>query len=364
VVIGPRTLENMVVREFWCNKRVFLTGHTGFKGGWLALWLTDMGAEVHGYALQPPTDPSFFSITDLQVRLAGNTIADIRDASALNRSVQDAQPEFVFHLAAQPLVRHSYREPVETYGVNVMGTVNLLEIVRQTSATKAVINVTSDKCYDNREWLRPYGEEDALGGFDPYSSSKACAELVSSAYRRSFLETLGIQLATVRAGNVIGGGDWAEDRLIPDFFRAQEAGQPLLIRSPHAVRPWQHVLEPLAGYLKLAQRLYTDGEGFAEAWNFGPEEADARPVEWIADYLSGRVPGAGWRNDSESHPHEAQMLRLDTSKAKARLDWRPLWSLGIALDKTLEWYAARQQGMDMAATSLQQIHEYEVAMQS
>jgi len=251
--------------DFWRGKRIFLTGHTGFKGGWLSLWLQSMGAEVHGYALNPPTVTNLFGVADVSKRMASSVIADIRDASQLTEAMQRAKPEIVFHLAAQPLVRYSFAQPVETYAVNVMGTVHLLEAVRVTSGVKAVVNVTTDKCYENREWVWGYRESEAMGGFDPYSSSKGCAELVTSAYRQSFLASAGIALASARAGNVIGGGDWAADRLIPDFLRAMDAGEILKIRSPQATRPWQHVLEPLSGYLMLAERLYTDGAGFSEA---------------------------------------------------------------------------------------------------
>jgi CDP-glucose 4,6-dehydratase len=343
---------------FWKGRRVFLSGHTGFKGGWLALWLADMGAEVHGYALPPPTSPGFFDVVGVADRMASNTIADLRDADALTRAVQAASPEVVFHLAAQPLVRYSYAEPVETYAVNVMGTVNLLEAVRRTPGVKAIVNVTTDKCYENREWIWPYRENEPLGGYDPYSSSKACSELVTAAYRRSFLDSAGVGLASARAGNVIGGGDWAADRLVPDFLRAIDAGQPLVIRSPDAVRPWQHVLEPLAGYLLLAERLLESGAGFAEAWNFGPDEADARPVRWIVERLCGCCPGARWQCDQAPQPHEAHTLRLDSSKAKAMLGWRPRWSLAQALEKTLEWHQAWRAGRDMADESLRQIGLY------
>jgi len=348
-------------RTFWRGKRVFLTGHTGFKGGWLALWLADMGAEVHGYALTPSTESNFYSVANLRDRLASSTIADIRDVAAFVQAMQAAQPEIVFHLAAQPLVRHSYVEPVETYAVNVMGTVNLLEAVRQTPSVKAVVNVTTDKCYENREWVWPYRENEAMGGFDPYSSSKACSELVTAAYRRSFLESAGIHLASARAGNVIGGGDWADDRLVPDFLRALDAGQTLTIRSPLSTRPWQHVLEPLSGYLTLAEKLFAVGPSFAEAWNFGPEETDARPVQWIVEYLCSQVPDAAWQCNATPQPHEANTLKLDSSKAKAQLGWRPRWNLEYALGMTLAWHQAWKQGADMAATSLQQIHEYEAA---
>jgi CDP-glucose 4,6-dehydratase len=346
-------------REFWRGKRVFLTGHTGFKGGWLALWLTDMGADVHGYALAPPTEPNFFTVANLHSHLACSTIADIRDVAALTQAVQTARPDIVLHLAAQPLVRYSYVAPVETYAVNVMGTVNLLEAVRQTPSVKAVVNVTTDKCYENREWVWPYRENEAMGGFDPYSSSKACSELVTAAYRRSFLVAAGIHLASARAGNVIGGGDWADDRLVPDFLRALDVGRILTVRSPLATRPWQHVLEPLSGYLMLAESLFTKGQNFAEAWNFGPEETDAKPVQWIVEYLCGQVPGAAWQCDAVPQPHEASMLKLDSSMAKAQLGWRPRWNLQTALGMTLAWHQAWKQGLDMAATSVQQIQAYE-----
>lgn len=345
-------------REFWRGKRVFLTGHTGFKGGWLALWLTEMGAEVHGYALSPPTEPNLYTVVNLQHRLARSTIADIREADTLVRAMQAVRPDVVFHLAAQPLVRYSYTSPVETYAVNVMGTVNLLEAVRQTPSVKAVVNVTTDKCYENREWVWAYRENEALGGFDPYSSSKACSELVTAAYRRSFLEPVGVHIASARAGNVIGGGDWAPDRLVPDFLRALDAGQTLVIRSPLATRPWQHVLEPLSGYLTLAEKLTTEGREFAEAWNFGPEEIDTRPVQWIVENLCQQVPGAAWECDASLQPHEANILKLDSFKAKARLGWRPRWNLHTALEMTLAWHHAWKEGDDMAAVSVRQIQEY------
>lgn len=345
-------------RAFWRGKRVFLTGHTGFKGGWLALWLADLGAEVHGYALVPPTDPNFFSAASLENRLASSAIADIRDANALERAMQAARPDIVLHLAAQPLVRQSYVEPAETYAVNVMGTVSLLEAVRRTPSVRAVVNVTTDKCYENREWVWPYRENEALGGHDPYSSSKACSELVTAAWRRSFLDAAGVHLASARAGNVIGGGDWAADRLLPDFLRALDAGRPLVVRSPQATRPWQHVLEPLAGYLVLAERLFTEGQAFAEAWNFGPNEVDARPVQWIVETLCAGVAGAAWQCDVSPQPHEAHTLRLDSTKASVRLDWRPRWNLQRALQATLAWHQAWKQGADMDEFSLRQIREY------
>jgi len=350
-------------RQFWRGKRVFMTGHTGFKGSWLALWLIEMGAKVHGYALTPPTATNLFTVANLKARMASSTIADVRDAEALAQALQAAQPDIVLHLAAQSLVRHSYVAPVETYSVNVMGTVNLLEALRQTRGVKAVVNVTTDKCYENREWVWSYRENEAMGGFDPYSSSKACSELVTAAYRRSFLEPAGIHLASARAGNVIGGGDWAADRLIPDFLRALDAGQTLTIRSPLATRPWQHVLEPLSGYLMLAEKLFKEGQGFADAWNFGPEEADARSVQWIVENLCSQVTDASWQCDSSPQPHEAKTLKLDSSKAKVQLGWRPRWDLQTALAMTLSWHQLWKQGSDMAKISAQQFQEYEAAGQ-
>lgn len=347
--------------SFWRRRRVFLTGHTGFKGGWLSLWLAELGAEVHGYALAPPTDPNFFTAAGLGERLASSTIADIRDTTAIEKAMAAARPEIVFHLAAQPLVRHSYAEPVETYAVNVMGTVSLLEAARRVAGVKALVNITSDKCYENREWVWPYRENEALGGHDPYSSSKACAELVTAAWRRSFLDAAGVHIASARAGNVIGGGDWASDRLVPDFLRAIDAGRPLAVRSPQATRPWQHVLEPLSGYLMLAERLHTDGAAFAEAWNFGPDAADMRPVRWIVDALCARVPGSAWRDDSAPQPYEAHTLRLDSAKACARLGWQPRWNLQQALEATLDWHKAWKRGTDMADFSLRQIRAYAAA---
>jgi CDP-glucose 4,6-dehydratase len=347
---------------FWRGKRVFLTGHTGFKGGWLALWLTDLGAQVHGYALPPPTQPNLFEVAGLGHRLAGHWVGDLRDADTLTRALHAARPDIVLHLAAQSLVRLSYAAPVETYAVNVMGTVHLLEAVRATPGIQAVVNVTSDKCYENREWVWPYREHEALGGYDPYSSSKACAELVSAAYRNSFLRAAGVRLASARAGNVIGGGDWAADRLVPDFLRALDAGRPLQVRYPEATRPWQHVLEPLAGYLLLAERLCSDtGDAFAEAWNFGPADEDTRPVRWIVAHLASRAPAVRWQCDSAPQPHEAHSLRLDSSKARARLGWRPRWNLATALEQTLDWHLAWKAGADMAEVCLAQVQAYTTA---
>lgn len=344
--------------NFWRNKRVFLTGHTGFKGGWLSLWLQSMGAEVHGYALNPPTETNLFSEAKIADGMVSHCVADIRNAERLREAMQAAHPDIVFHLAAQPLVRYSYAQPVETYAVNVMGTVNLLEAVRTTPSVKAVVNVTTDKCYENREWVWGYRETEAMGGFDPYSSSKGCAELVTSAYRQSFLRPQGIALASARAGNVIGGGDWAEDRLIPDFLRAMDANATLKIRSPQSTRPWQHVLEPLSGYLSLAEHLFNEGENFAEAWNFGPHDEDARSVSWIVERLAEIRTDMKWACDVTEQPHEANYLKLDSSKAKTRLGWQPHWRLHTALQKTLEWHQAWRDGHDMHEVTLNQIADY------
>ena len=348
-----------VTPDFWRGKRVFLTGHTGFKGGWLSLWLQSMGAEVHGYALNPPTEPNLFTAAKVGTGMASSKIADIRDADKLREAMQVARPEIVFHLAAQPLVRYSYAQPVETYAVNVMGTVHLLEAIRATPGVKAVVNVTTDKCYENREWVWGYRENEPMGGFDPYSSSKGCAELVTAAYRRSFLEPAGVALATARAGNVIGGGDWAADRLIPDFLRAMDAGETLNIRSPQSTRPWQHVLEPLSGYLMLAERLYTDGEVFAEAWNFGPADEDARSVQWIVERLAEMRKDVNWQCDEAPQPHEAHYLKLDSSKAHDQLGWQPRWRLQAALHKTLEWHEAWRKAEDMRSVTMAQIAGYQ-----
>ncbi|MDO8284770.1 MAG: CDP-glucose 4,6-dehydratase [Rhodoferax sp.] len=349
---------------FWSGKRVFLTGHTGFKGSWLALWLQQLGAHVTGFALAAPTQPSLFDVAQVGTGMQ-SLHGDVRDLSALLRAMQAAQPEIVIHLAAQSLVRLSYDTPVETYATNVMGTVHLLEAVRQTPGVKAVVNVTTDKCYENKEWVWGYRENEPMGGFDPYSNSKGCSELVSAAYRSSFFNPThhaqhGVALATARAGNVIGGGDWAKDRLIPDILAAFEAGKQVPIRNPHATRPWQHVLEPLRGYLTLAEHLYTDGPAFAEGWNFGPHGDDAKPVEWIVRQLAQRWgQGASWQVDAGEHPHEANYLKLDISKAGQRLHWQPALRLDGALGLIVDWARARQAGADMHAVTLAQIAAYQ-----
>lgn len=348
-------------KEFWRGRRVFLTGHTGFKGSWLTLWLQQLGAEVTGYALAPNTTPDLFTTATVAANMR-SVIADIRDLVTLQSALTNSKSEIVIHMAAQPLVRYSYANPVETYSTNVMGTVNLLEAVRHAPSVKAVVNVTSDKCYENKEWLWGYRENEPMGGHDPYSNSKGCAELVTQAYRNSFFHTNeAAAIASARAGNVIGGGDWAEDRLIPDIIRAFSNGQEVIIRSPHATRPWQHVLEPLSGYLALAQHLYEQGKTFAEAWNFGPLEHETQPVAWIVEQLATQWgQNSRYRIDTNAASlHEAHHLRLDCSKAAALLRWRPRWTLAKTLSMTTEWYRAYVDAQNMRDYTLRQIETYE-----
>lgn len=347
----------MVNPAFWQGKRVFLTGHTGFKGSWLALWLQHMGAVVKGYALTPPTTPSLFDVAHVSDGMQSE-IGDIRNFEQLNASMTSFNPDILIHMAAQPLVRLSYREPLETYDINVMGTAKVLEAARSCANLKAIVSVTTDKCYENKEWVWGYREDEPMGGYDPYSSSKGCAELVTSAYRRSFLAEQGVGLASARAGNVIGGGDWAEDRLIPDILRAFEQNQPVVIRNPASTRPWQHVLEPLSGYLVLAQALYEQPTAFAEGWNFGPFDEDAQPVSWILDKMVAKWQGASWQLDENAHPHEAGYLKLDISKAKARLHWQPTWRLEQTLNRIVDWHQVWLAGADMHKRCLAEITEY------
>lgn len=365
MAIRPGPLEGVELNsDFWSGKRVFLTGHTGFKGSWLSLWLQQLGAELTGYALQPPTLPNLFEKARVGAGMT-SIIGDIRDGGKLLASVSKAKPDVVIHMAAQPLVRLSYADPVETYSTNVMGTVHLLEAVRVCESVRAVVSVTTDKCYENREWLWPYRENEALGGYDPYSSSKGCAELVTAAYRNSYFNAKShdqhqLALASARAGNVIGGGDWSADRLVPDILSAFSRGEPVMIRNPHAVRPWQHVLEPLRGYLMLAERLFTDGAPYAEAFNFGPVEDDAQPVEWIVRQLASKWGNSAlWHLDDGPHPHEASLLRLDISKAAYRLAWRPVLNLDAGLQLTVDWTRANIDGQDMHSFSLAQIRYYQ-----
>ncbi|MDQ2833195.1 MAG: CDP-glucose 4,6-dehydratase [Acidobacteriota bacterium] len=363
-------IDDHAQRFSWLGRKVFLTGHTGFKGGWLALWLAKLGAEVRGYALDPSTDPALFNTARV-----GSVIedirGDIRDGASLQRAVQEFSPEVVFHLAAQPLVRASYDDPIGTYETNVIGTARLLDTVRRTPSVRALVSVTTDKCYENKEWVWPYRETDPLGGYDPYSSSKACAEIVTAAYRQSYfpVEKLGrpgghmVAVATARAGNVIGGGDWSVDRLLPDLVRGFLSGEPVLIRRPHAIRPWQHVLEPLHGYLRLAERLLTHEARFATAYNFGPIEDDAKPVAWIADRMTGFWGGgASWVLDEAPSPHEAGYLKLDASRARTDLQWTPKLRLEGALEFLVQWYKAWQDGSDMHAFTLEQIERYETLL--
>lgn len=339
-------------QTFWKSRKVWITGNTGFKGSWLSLWLHSLGAEVHGYALKPLDDQCLFYLCGID-KLIPTTFGDVADYGQLLQTMQAAQPEIVFHMAAQPLVRESYKQPLLTYRTNVLGTAHLLEAVRNCSSVKAVVNVTTDKCYENREWVWGYRENEPLGGFDPYSSSKACSELVTAAYRNSFFPSEGypqhgVAIASARAGNVIGGGDWSDDRLVPDIMRSLMAGQPVLIRNPGSIRPWQHVLDPLSGYLSLAEKLVEEGPRYSEGWNFGPEDQDAKPVHRVVEYLCHLWgEGASYVVDTQVHPHEAHYLKLDCSKAKNLLGWRPRWDLETALSKTIEWLRGYQAGEDM-----------------
>jgi CDP-glucose 4,6-dehydratase len=349
---------------FWHGKRVLLTGHTGFKGSWLSLWLQSLGAQVTGYALAPPTKPSLFEIAEVAQGMS-SVIGDICDLAKLQAVFTEYQPEIVIHMAAQPLVRYSYQNPVDTYSTNVMCTVHLLEAVRNTPGVKAVVNITTDKCYENREWVWGYRENEPMGGFDPYSNSKGCAELVSAAYRSSFFNARnyaqhGVAIATVRAGNVIGGGDWAQDRLIPDILAAFEQGRKVDIRNPHAIRPWQHVMEPLRGYLTLAEQLFEHGPSFGEGWNFGPNDEDAKPVGWIVEQMAALWgKDVQWQVDTGEHPHEAHYLKLDISKARSRLDWHPALRLKDALALIIDWSKQRQAGANMRQLTLAQLQAYQ-----
>jgi CDP-glucose 4,6-dehydratase len=362
--VWPGAMENldMMNNSFWVNKSVLVTGHTGFKGSWLSLVLHQLGANVTGYALEPE-ELSLFEQCRIE-DLINSQYGDIRDVEQLGKVIKDSKPEIIIHMAAQPLVRESYINPVETYSVNVMGTVNLLENVRTTNGVRAVVNVTTDKCYENREWVWGYRENEPLGGYDPYSSSKACSELVTSAYRNSFFNAdnygkHGVAIGSARAGNVIGGGDWSKDRLIPDCVRALLNEETIIIRNPDSIRPWQHVLEPLSGYLQLAEKLYVDGTQYAEPWNFGPYDVDAKPVEWIVNRLCQR-----WGNNADftvvdgPHPHEATYLKLDCSKSVNGLGWEPRWNLDQAIEKIIEWTQAYKDGNDIKNVCYKQIAEY------
>jgi CDP-glucose 4,6-dehydratase len=345
------------------NRKVLITGHTGFKGSWLSLLLNQLGADVYGYALEPPTNPSLYNEAKID-ELVTSFIGDVRDLDHLQKVMQQIQPEIVIHMAAQPLVRESYKIPVETYAVNVMGTVHLLEACRNTPSVKAIVNVTTDKCYENKEWHWGYRENEPMGGYDPYSNSKGCSELVTSAFRNSYFnsneyEKHGVAVASARAGNVIGGGDWAGDRLIPDFIRAISKGEKVKIRSPYAIRPWQHVLEPLNGYLTLAAKLFTDGAAYAQAWNFGPDDADAQNVEWITKTICEMWgENASFEIDNNPQPHEANYLKLDCSKAKAELGWLPKWNIETTLKSIVDWNKAWLKGENIREVTINQIEQY------
>ena len=344
--------------RFWKGKRVLVTGHTGFKGGWLSLWLQKLGAEVFGYSMDPNTVPAMFDVAKVHYSMSSSHIGDIRDAAGLSCFLKEYQPEIVFHLAAQPIVLRSYAYPVETFSTNVMGIVHLMESIRACGSVKAVVNVTTDKCYEDRPNAGPYQETSPLGGYDPYSSSKACSEIVTMAYRRSFLAKAGTKVATARAGNVIGGGDWADNRLIPDMIRAFSAGKPVVIRNPNAIRPWQHVMEPLRGYLTLAERLCRDICVYEGAWNFGPNQDDSKPVGWVVDKLAKTWgDDATWEIEGSDH-HESKTLTLDCSKAEYELGWKPYWNLETSLTRTVQWYKAHLRGEDMREVTLRQILDY------
>lgn len=352
--------------SFWQNKRVFVTGHTGFKGSWLSLWLNQLGADVHGYALEADTSPSLFKLAKLD-DLTHSTIADIKNADKLTAVMQQVKPDIVFHLAAQPLVRESFTNPTETFATNVMGTVNVLEACRQCESVVAALMVTTDKCYENKEWQWGYRENEALGGHDPYSASKACTELVTQSWRLSFMGKNGedkrrCHIATARAGNVIGGGDWAKDRLIPDLLNAIANNEDVVLRNPKAIRPWQHVLEPLSGYLMLAEKLYSEGDGWAQAWNFGPHDSDAREVSWIAQCLIDACDSSStWQLDKLHQPHEAQQLKLDCSKARQQLGWQPVWDLNSCIEQIAAWHMAWKTGGDVRTICVDTIKAYQNA---
>ena len=356
--MGP--IKGKVNREFWNGKRVFLTGHTGFKGSWLSLWLQQMGAIVKGYALEPNTSPNLFELAEVSNNMESE-IGDITNLFQIKDSMHTFNPDILIHMAAQPLVRLSYEEPVLTYATNVMGTVNVLEAARTCKNLKAIVSVTTDKCYENKEWAWGYRENEPMGGHDPYSSSKGCAELVTSAYRNSFFNSENsAAIASARAGNVIGGGDWADDRLIPDILKSFEKKSPVIVRNPMATRPWQHVLEPLSGYLVLAEHLCTEGKSYAEAWNFGPKDEDCKPVSWILDRMVANWNDqATWELDKNNNPHEAGYLKLDCSKAASKLNWQPKWNLDYTLDKIINWHQKYLNGSNVQDECLNEIAEYQ-----
>ena len=349
-------------RNFWKGKKVFITGHTGFKGGWLSIWLAESGAKVTGYSLKPETNPSLFKSCSIEKKI-NSIIGDVRDEKKLKKTILEAEPDIVFHLASQPLVLKSYENPVETYEINLMGTVNILNAMRDISSVKAFINVTSDKCYANDENLKAFKENDSMGGYDPYSSSKACSELITAAYRSSFFKSI-VAIATARAGNVIGGGDWAENRIIPDFIKKIQQKQKLVIRNPESIRPWQFVLEPLNGYLMLAEKLFQNSLDYAESWNFGPNKKDDKTVEWLISKFDKEY-GDGNGNSfqivsSKESIHESKYLKLDCSKSIGRLNWSPKLSIEKSISMTCDWYRNfYKDNQDMYSFSVKQIKQYE-----
>lgn len=357
-------MSDSIHARFWSGKKVFLTGHTGFKGGWLAIWLASMGAKVTGFSRMPVITPNLYQVASVGSLCEKEYIGDICNLELLRDALRCARPEIVIHMAAQSLVRYSYVNPIETYATNVMGTAHVLESIRSADSVRAAVVVTTDKCYENKEWVWPYRESDPMGGYDPYSSSKGCAELVTAAYRQSFYsetdyEKHRVSIATCRAGNVIGGGDWSQDRLIPDALASVEAGKPLRVRSPHAIRPWQHVLDPLSGYLLLAHALYEKGAAFDGAWNFGPQAKDAVSVSQVIELFNKHSDTAlVWEREINSQPHEAHFLRLDCSKAQSLLDWQPRWPLEVAIEETVKWHQAFKKDDNMLSITQQQIGSY------
>ena len=358
-----QVVKEVTLSDFYKGRKVFITGHTGFKGSWLSILLAWLGAEVYGYALKPHTNPSLYELVKVD-KLVSSTIGDVRDYNLLLKTLKKVRPEIIIHMAAQAIVKESYKNPRETYDVNVMGTVNLLDTVRQIDSVKAIVNVTTDKCYENKEWHWGYRENEPMGGYDPYSNSKGCSELVTSSFRSSFFNPKeykkhGVALASARAGNVIGGGDWAEDRLIPDFMRAIFQGKKVKIRSPYAIRPWQYVMEPLTGYLILCEKLYSFGPAFAEGWNFGPDDSDAKNVEWITKKICELWgEGVSFDIDTNPQPHEANYLKLDCSKAKAELGWAPKWDIETTLKSIVDWNKAFLASGNMLSVTEKQIQDY------
>lgn len=354
------SMESMVVNiAFWSGKKVLITGHTGFKGSWLSLWLQQLGADVYGFALEPSTEPNLFVRADVAQEMI-SIHGDIRDLGMVKKAFMQVQPEVVIHMAAQALVRYSYQNPVETYQTNVMGTLHILEAIRYCESVRAAVMVTTDKCYENKEWIWPYRENDVMGGYDPYSSSKGCAELLISSYRNSFFsESNATAIASARAGNVIGGGDWSDDRLIPDIIKSFKSNQVVKIRNPHAIRPWQHVLEPLSGYLLLAEKLYGhSGYDFAEAWNFGPPVESNQSVQWLVEFMAQRWKGASWKVEQGQQSYEAQILKLDSTKAYEKLGWAAYWTLSESLQKVISWSLYEKEGKDMKEICCEQIQAF------